>query len=147
VEKLAETLGVTKLSKSQVSETAAFFDEQVAAFGDRPLDSAHYTFVWADALTIKTRERGRVVNVHALLAVGVNAEGHWRCWGWTWTAARMVPGGRRSCVVWSSGGCAGGVGHLRCPPGPGRRRRCDAAGCQLAALPDPLRPEFAGQVP
>jgi putative transposase len=75
VEKLAESLGVTRLSKSQVSEMASYLDEQVAAFRDRPLDSEHHTFVWIDALTIKVRERGRVVNVHGLLAVGVNAAG------------------------------------------------------------------------
>ncbi len=76
VEKLAETLGVTRLSKSQVSQMAAHLDAQVEAFRNRPLDAAPYTFVWVDALTIKVREHGRVVNVHGLLAVGVNAEGH-----------------------------------------------------------------------
>ncbi|HKR49359.1 MAG TPA: transposase [Pseudonocardiaceae bacterium] len=36
-----------------------------------------YTFVWAvDALTVTVREEGRVVNVHALVATGVNADGH-----------------------------------------------------------------------
>ena len=75
VEKLAETLGVTRLSKSQVSEMAAYLDGQVAAFRNRPLDSEPYTFVWIDALTVKTREHGRVVNVHGLVAVGVNAAG------------------------------------------------------------------------
>ena len=35
-----------------------------------------YTFVAADALVLKVREGGRVVNVHALLATGVNADGH-----------------------------------------------------------------------
>jgi putative transposase len=35
-----------------------------------------YTFVAADALVLKVREDGRVVNVHALIAVGVNAEGY-----------------------------------------------------------------------
>ena len=30
----------------------------------------------ADALVLKVREDGRVVNVHALIAVGVNADGH-----------------------------------------------------------------------
>jgi putative transposase len=39
------------------------------------LDAAHYTFVWLDALTVKVREHGRTVNVHALIAVGVNADG------------------------------------------------------------------------
>lgn len=76
VEKLAEQLGVTRLSKSQVSEMAAHLDVQVEAFRSRPLDSAHYTFVSLDALTMKVREDGRTVNVACLIAVGVNADGH-----------------------------------------------------------------------
>jgi putative transposase len=32
--------------------------------------------VWLDALVVKVREHGRTVNVHALVAVGVNADGH-----------------------------------------------------------------------
>jgi transposase-like protein len=75
VEKLVETLGVTRLSKSQVSEMAKSLDEQVGAFRSRPLDAGPYTFVWVDALTQKVREGGRTVIVHALLAVGVNADG------------------------------------------------------------------------
>jgi putative transposase len=35
-----------------------------------------YTFVAADALVLKVPERGRVVNVNALVAAGVNAEGY-----------------------------------------------------------------------
>ncbi|OKI58009.1 IS256 family transposase [Micromonospora sp. CB01531] len=75
VEKLVEQLGIRQLSKSQVSEMAAHLDAQVEAFRNRPLDSGHYTFVWMDALTMKVREAGRTVNVHALIAVGVNADG------------------------------------------------------------------------
>jgi putative transposase len=75
VEKLVETLGVTRLSKSQVSEMAKSLDEQVAAFRNRPLDAGPYTFVWLDALTLKVRELGRTVLVHALLAVGVGGDG------------------------------------------------------------------------
>lgn len=75
VEKLVEQLGIRQLSKSQVSEMAAHLDAQVEAFRNRPLDSGHYTFVWKDALTMKVREHGRTVNVHALIAVGVNADG------------------------------------------------------------------------
>jgi putative transposase len=55
---------------------AAQLDEAVEAFRTRPLDAGPYTFVSADALTQKVREGGRVINVHALLAVGVNADGH-----------------------------------------------------------------------
>lgn len=76
VEKLAEQLGVTSLSKSQVSEMATHLDAQVEAFRSRPLDAGPYPFVWVDALAIKTREAGRTVNVHALIAVGVNVDGH-----------------------------------------------------------------------
>jgi putative transposase len=76
VEKLAESLGVTKLSKSQVSVMAAELDEMVASFRSRPLDAGPYAFVWIDALTQKVREGGRTVNVHALIATGVNADGH-----------------------------------------------------------------------
>src|SRR5215469_13428861 len=76
MEKLVETLGITRLSKSQVSEMAKDLDEQVEAFRTRPLDGGPYTFVAADALVLKVRENGRTVNVHALLATGVNAEGY-----------------------------------------------------------------------
>jgi putative transposase len=75
VEKLAESLGVTKLSKSQVSVMAAELDEMAASFRSRPLEGP-YAFVWIDALTQKVREGGRTVNVHALIATGVNPDGH-----------------------------------------------------------------------
>ena len=76
MEKLVESLGITRLSKSQVSEMAKDLDAQVADFRHRPLDAGPYTFVAADALVLKVREGGRVVNVHALVATGVNADGH-----------------------------------------------------------------------
>ncbi len=75
VEKLAASLGVTSLSKSQVSLMAAELDEMVEGFRSRPLDAGPYTFMWIDALTQKVREGGRTVNVHALLATAVNASG------------------------------------------------------------------------
>ena len=76
VEKLIQQLGITSLSKSQVSEMARDLDAQVEAFRTRPLDAGPYTFVAADALVLKVREAGRTVNVHAMLATGVNAEGY-----------------------------------------------------------------------
>jgi len=75
VEKLAASLGVTGLSKSQVSLMAAELDEMVEGFRSRPLDAGPYAFVWIDALTQKVREGGRTVNVHALIATAVNAGG------------------------------------------------------------------------
>src|SRR6201982_396671 len=76
VEKLAASLGVVGLSKSQVSAMAAELDELVEGFRTRPLDAGPYTCVWIDALTQKVREGGRTVNVHCLIATGVNAEGY-----------------------------------------------------------------------
>jgi transposase-like protein len=75
MEKLVESLGITRLSRSQVSVMAAELDTQVEQFRTRPLDAGPYTFVAADALVLKVREGGRVVNVHALLATGVNGDG------------------------------------------------------------------------
>ena len=76
MDKLVQSLGITSLSKSQVSRMAEDLDAQVAAFRARPLDAGPYTFVAADALTMKVREAGRVVNAVVLVATGVNADGH-----------------------------------------------------------------------
>ena len=76
VEKLVAALGITALSKSQVSQMAKSLDVMVEQFRTRPLDAGPYTFVAADALVLKVREGGRTVSVHALVATGVNAEGY-----------------------------------------------------------------------
>jgi putative transposase len=105
VEKLAESLGVTKLSKSQVSLMAAELDELVAGFWSRPLDAGPYVFVWIDALTQKVREGGRTVNVHALIATGVNADGHREILGLDVTSSEDGAGGWRSCAAWPPADC------------------------------------------
>ena len=77
MDKLVKTLGIDSLSKSQVSRMAAELDEHVDQFRHRPLDTAGpFTFVAADALTMKVREGGRVINAVVLLATGVNNDGH-----------------------------------------------------------------------
>jgi putative transposase len=76
MDKLVRSLGITGLSKSKVSEMAKDLDEQVAAFRTRPLSEGPYTFVAADALTMKVREGGRVVKVAVMVATGVNADGY-----------------------------------------------------------------------
>src|SRR6187200_1632679 len=75
MDKLVRTLGITGLSMSQVSVMAKDLDEQVAAFRTRPLDEGPYTFVAADALTMKVREGGRVIKIAVMVATGVNADG------------------------------------------------------------------------
>lgn len=77
MDKLVKTLGIDSLSKSQVSRMATDLDQIVEEFRHRPLHEAGpFTFVSADALTMKVREGGRVINAVALVATGVNADGH-----------------------------------------------------------------------
>ena len=77
MDKLVASLGITSLSKSQVSQMAKELDAHVEEFRTRSLaEAGPFTFVAADALVLKVREGGRVVPVHALVATGVNADGH-----------------------------------------------------------------------
>ena len=76
MDKLVKTLGIHALSKSQVSRMAAELDEHVNQFRHRSLaEAGPFTFVAADALTMKVREGGRVVNTVVLIATGVNGDG------------------------------------------------------------------------
>lgn len=74
VEDLVQTLGIEKMSKSQVSVLAKELDGVVKSFRERPLTGA-FKYVWLDALMMKCREGGRIVNVACLIATGVNEEG------------------------------------------------------------------------
>jgi putative transposase len=77
MDKLVQALGITGLSKSQVSVMAAELDEHVEQFRTRRLqDAGPFTLLAADALVLKVREGGRVVPVHVLVATGINADGH-----------------------------------------------------------------------
>jgi putative transposase len=76
VDDIARAMGLEGISKSQVSRMCVELDEIVAAWRNRPLDAGPYAFVWLDALVVKVREGGRVANTAALVATGVNADGH-----------------------------------------------------------------------
>jgi putative transposase len=104
VEKLVAQLGIAQLSKSQVSEMGKSLDDQVEAFRSRPLDAGPYTFLWLDALTQKVREHGRTVIVHALIAVGVTADGQREVLG---LSGEDGAGWLAFCAAWSPAGCSG----------------------------------------
>jgi putative transposase len=74
VEDLVQALGIEKLSKSQVSQLAKELDGVVKSFRERPL-VGNFTYLWLDALVMKCREGGRIVNVACLVGVGVNDDG------------------------------------------------------------------------
>lgn len=74
MEKLAHSLGIENLSRSQVSEMTKGLNEQVQDFRSRSL-AGHYPVIWTDALYEKVRVDGRVISMAVLVACGVNAEG------------------------------------------------------------------------
>ncbi len=77
MDKLVQSLGITSLSKGQVSDMARELDAHVEQFRTRTLaDAGLITLAAADALVFKVREGGRVVPVHALVASGVEADVH-----------------------------------------------------------------------
>lgn len=75
VDRLAAAMGIEGISKSQVSEMAKSLDEIVSDFRQRPLDRGPYRYLWVDAIVQRCREGGRVVNVTAVTATSVNADG------------------------------------------------------------------------
>ena len=74
VDDLVKAMGMSGISKSEVSRLCAEIDERVHAFLDRPLEG-DWPFVWLDATYIKVLRAGRIVSVAAIIAVGVNTEG------------------------------------------------------------------------
>jgi putative transposase len=75
VDGLVKTLGIDKISKSQVSLISQELDQRVEEFRSRSLDGSPYPYVWVDALYIKCREGGRVAGVAVAVATGVNQSG------------------------------------------------------------------------
>ncbi len=75
VDDLVKSMGIEKISKSEVSRIVQELDEKVTAFRERPLDSGPYKYLWIDAVTQKVREDHRVVNLSVVIATGLNAEG------------------------------------------------------------------------
>ena len=97
IDKLGKTLGIDSLFKSQVSRMAADLDLVVEDFRHRPLaDAGPFTFISADALTMKVREGGRVIIAVALIAVGVNADGPARSWDYAWPPVKRGRSGTSS---------------------------------------------------
>jgi putative transposase len=74
VDDLVQAMGMTGISKSQVSRLCEEIDERVKAFLERPLEG-DWLYVWIDATYVKVRQNGRVVSVAVIIAVGVNADG------------------------------------------------------------------------
>ncbi|MBM6581315.1 IS256 family transposase [Microvirga sp. BT689] len=74
VDDLVKALGMTGISKSQVSRLCEEIDERVNAFLERPIEG-EWLYLWIDATYLKVRQNGRIVSVAVIVAVGVNSDG------------------------------------------------------------------------
>jgi len=74
VDDLVKAMGMTGISKSQVSRLCEEIDERVKAFLSRPIEG-EWPYLWIDATYVKVRESGRIVSVAVIVAVGVNSDG------------------------------------------------------------------------
>ncbi|MGO9982733.1 MAG: IS256 family transposase [Rhodomicrobium sp.] len=74
VDDLVQALGMSGISKSQVSRLCEEIDGRVKTFLSRPLEG-EWPYLWIDATYVKVRENGRIVPVAVIIAVGVNSQG------------------------------------------------------------------------
>ena len=74
VDDLVKAMGMSGISKSQVSRLCEEIDERVKAFLDRPIEG-DWPYLWIDATYVKVRQAGRIVSVAVIVAVGVNTDG------------------------------------------------------------------------
>jgi len=74
VDELVQAMGLSGISKSQVSKLCKDIDERVGAFLDRPLEG-EWPYLWLDATYLKVRDGGRIVSVAAIIAVAVSNDG------------------------------------------------------------------------
>jgi transposase-like protein len=74
VDDLVKAMGMSGISKSQVSRLCEEIDERVKAFLGRPIEG-DWLYLWIDATYVKVRQAGRIVSVAVIVAVGVNSDG------------------------------------------------------------------------
>ena len=74
VDDLVKAMGMTGISRSQVSRLCAEIDERVHAFLERPIEGS-WPYLWIDATYVKVRQAGRIVSVAVIIAVAVNTDG------------------------------------------------------------------------
>ena len=74
VDDLVKAMGMSGISKSQVSRLCGEIDDKIKTFLNRPLEG-DWPYVWLDATYLKVRQDGRIVSVAVIIAVGVNSTG------------------------------------------------------------------------
>ena len=74
VDDLVQAMGMSGISKSQVSRLCGEIDDKVRSFLERPLEG-DWPYLWLDATYVKVRQAGRIVSVAVIVAVAVNTQG------------------------------------------------------------------------
>jgi len=74
VDELVKAMGMSGISKSQVSRLCEEIDGKVKAFLERPIEG-DWPYLWIDATYVKVRQAGRIVSVAVIIAVAVNGDG------------------------------------------------------------------------
>jgi putative transposase len=145
VDELVKAMGMSGISKSQVSRLCAEIDERVHAFLDRPIEG-DWPYLWIDATYVKVPEAGRIVSVAVIIAIAVNTDGVREVLGmavgpseaepfWTDFLRSLTRPGPARCEA----------GDIRCARGP---EGGEGAGGDLATLQGSLpekRPGACGQ--
>ena len=123
VDDLVKAMGMSGISKSQVSRLCEEIDGKVKAFLDRPIEG-DWPYLWLDATYVKVRQNGRVVSLAVIVAVGANSDGRREVLG-------MDIGPSEAETFWT--------GFLR-----KLRQRCQEAWSSLAT--EALRPSWASEI-
>ena len=74
VDALVQSMGMTGISRSQVSSVCRDIDVWVKDFLERPIEG-DWPYLWLDATYVKVRKGGRVVSVAVIIACAVNSDG------------------------------------------------------------------------
>jgi putative transposase len=90
VDDLVKAMGMSGVSKSEVSRLCGELDERVQAFLDRPIEG-DWPYLWIDATYVKNREAGHIVSVAVIVAVAVNTEGQRQVLGMKVGASEAEP--------------------------------------------------------
>jgi putative transposase len=90
VDDLVKAMGMTGMSKSQVSRLCEGIDGRVQAFLTRPIEGT-WPYMWIDATYVKVRNGGRIQSVAVIIAVGVNTDGRREVLGITTGASEAEP--------------------------------------------------------
>jgi putative transposase len=97
VDDLVKAMGMSGISKSQVSRLCEEIDGKVKAFLERPIEG-DWQYLWIDATYPKVRRGGRIVSVAVIMPSASTRTAGARCWAWRSAPRRPSRSGRSSCA-------------------------------------------------